>query len=128
MTEDIALTYLIKAERDLSAIGLLEASDKRLDDVVTFHAQQAVEKSFKAFLVRNDIKIRYHHGLMELLIQCESLDPSFSVFRSPVIEKLDAIGVSVRYNDITLDPTPDEASAFSELAGQIYRHVSGKIK
>lgn len=54
---------LEKAREDRDAAQVLAASDRASDAVVGFHAQQAVEKAFKAVLVAHQIEFMLSHDL-----------------------------------------------------------------
>lgn len=47
---EVAAQLLRRAESDLRACRLLSADDEMDDDVIDFHAQQAVEKAIKVSL------------------------------------------------------------------------------
>ena len=63
--------WLARAELDLKA-ARLEANtpSEQLRGDVMFHAPQAVEKTFKAFLAWHDVAFRETHNLEELGNQC----------------------------------------------------------
>jgi HEPN domain-containing protein len=57
---DLAKRFLALADRDIKALWKL-AADREIDDeVVGFHAQQAVEKCLKAVLAKHRIEIQKH--------------------------------------------------------------------
>jgi HEPN domain-containing protein len=59
---------LLRAARsDLRAAQALAADAEQENDVVGFHAQQAVEKSIKAVLATSGVEIPYTHDLSYLL-------------------------------------------------------------
>src|SRR4051794_39105050 len=67
--------WLSKAELDLkAAVHDISAPDEALWGDVMFHAQQAAEKSMKAFLAWHDVPFRKTHNLEELGQQCMSVD------------------------------------------------------
>lgn len=67
---DAARTLLEKAGSDLAVIQKL-ADDRDIpDDVIGFHAQQAVEKGLKAVLTWNGIDFRRTHDLLEVSGLC----------------------------------------------------------
>ncbi len=63
---EYAGVLLERAKSDLGALGVLMANEDMLDDVVGFHAQQAVEKALKVVLVLGDIDFPRSHDLREL--------------------------------------------------------------
>lgn len=62
--------WLIKALVDLRAAEHLLVAQPPLTGLALFHAQQAVEKTLKAFLSRHDIPFRKIHDLSVLGQQC----------------------------------------------------------
>ncbi len=63
---EYAELLLRRATSDLAALRLLLADPEMLDDVIGFHAQQAVEKSIKAVLVLHDADFPRTHDVGEL--------------------------------------------------------------
>jgi HEPN domain-containing protein len=63
---EYAELLLDRAKSDLAAFRVLLANGDMLDDVVGFHAQQAVEKALKVALVLADIDFPRSHDLREL--------------------------------------------------------------
>ncbi len=64
---DLANRYLVLADRDIKTMILLANVAESDDDVVGFHAQQAVEKCLKAVLSLHQIPFRKTHDLGELI-------------------------------------------------------------
>jgi HEPN domain-containing protein len=58
---------LTAARSDLRAANALAADPDQANDVIGFHAQQAVEKAIKAVLVASGIEIPYTHDIAFLL-------------------------------------------------------------
>jgi HEPN domain-containing protein len=58
---------LRSARADLRALNALAADAKQANEIIGFHAQQAVEKSIKAVLVASGIEIPHTHDLSFLL-------------------------------------------------------------
>ena len=63
---DLARVLLAKARQDLEALELLARSTVA-DEIVGFHAQQAVEKALKAWLTLVGVEYPRTHDLEELL-------------------------------------------------------------
>ncbi len=64
---EYAATLLRRARSDAAAAHVLAGSPEAGDDVVGFHAQQAVEKSLKAVLVTHGTEFPRTHDLAFLL-------------------------------------------------------------
>jgi HEPN domain-containing protein len=75
-----ARAWLSKAELDLKAAAHEMAAEGLWADVM-FHAQQAAEKSMKAFLAWHDVPFRKTHNLEELGQQCVSVDAGLAPMR-----------------------------------------------
>jgi len=65
-TADAARLFLRKATQDEAALVNLAADATIADEIVGFHAQQAVEKLLKAVLVFDGVRVRRTHDLAEL--------------------------------------------------------------
>lgn len=64
---DFAALLLRKAGEDLAAVRALLDNESISDDVIGFHAQQAIEKAIKAVLVVHGVAFRRAHDLNYLL-------------------------------------------------------------
>lgn len=98
-------------------------SDEFVTNVVAFHAQQAVEKAFKALIEENGIRMSRIHNLSRL----NALTEPFLI--SPIdeteLEMLDNVYTSSRYpGDIGLlstgKPTMNESKELYNIALRIY--------
>jgi HEPN domain-containing protein len=105
--EDLARRFLALADRDMRAFLKL-ADDPEIDDeVVGFHAQQAVEKCLKAVLAKHRVELRKTHDLqllIDLLVQSHLPSP-------PLCEGIDALGsfaVELRYDLMATEPLDRE--------------------
>jgi len=68
--------WINKAKSDLNAIRLCLKANESLD-VAVYHAQQVVEKAFKAFLIFHNKQVKKTHDLVNLVEQCVKIDYSF---------------------------------------------------
>ncbi|HET7215098.1 MAG TPA: HEPN domain-containing protein [Terriglobia bacterium] len=76
--EDVR-AWLQKVEFDLKACShALSSEDQGLWPDAVFHAQQAAEKSLKAFLAWHDKPFRKTHSIEELGHACLEIDPSLA--------------------------------------------------
>ena len=90
--------WLLKSRQDLKAAKRLTQDDDELLDMAIYHAQQTVEKAFKAYLVFNNQVVYKTHDLEKLVSQCIQIDQQFEVFLQPVIF-LTPFGTKLRYPD-----------------------------
>jgi HEPN domain-containing protein len=100
--EELARRFLVLGDRDIRAFRKLSDAPEIDDEVVGFHAQQAVEKCLKAILAKHRVEIRKTHDLqilIDLLIQNNLPSP-------PWIEGIEALGpfaVELRYDLIATE-------------------------
>ena len=121
-----ALAWLTSANDDLTLIREI-SSNQSLTHLVAFHAQQAIEKSFKAVLEQHGKPVPRIHSL-------ETLVPKVSPYVSfdtelELLEDLDKLYIDARYpGDLGLlpngKPTISDAAAFMELAENIFKAIS----
>lgn len=107
--EELARRFLTLADRDIRAFRKLSDDPDIDDEIVGFHAQQAVEKCLKAVLAKHRVEVRKTHdlqALLDLLIQNNLPAP-------PGREGIDALGpfaVELRYDLVATEPL-DRAQA-----------------
>lgn len=105
--EDLARRFLALADRDIRAFRKLSDDPEIDDEVVGFHAQQAVEKCLKAVLIKHRIEQRKTHDLqrlIDLLIQNNLPSP-------PLCEGIHILGpfaVELRYDLMATEPLDRE--------------------
>lgn len=75
-------------------------------NMVCFHAQQAVEKSLKAFIRYHRNRIPYIYNLEELCVRCLEIDSSFSQFLDDCIT-LDIFYQPTRYPEAPAGTLPE---------------------
>ena len=114
--------WLRKAENDLLAIRNNIRAKATPWDVVCFHAQQAVEKSLKAYLVSQNISPPRIHDLLVLLAACSALDDRFSRLETDCRE-ISAYAVGVRYPDELFEPGKDEGLRAASAANRVVEMV-----
>ena len=69
--------WLFRAKEDISVLESLASIDlEYYTSTICFHAQQAVEKYLKAFLIYHDIDFPRTHDLDYLLLECQKIDKS----------------------------------------------------
>jgi HEPN domain-containing protein len=118
--------WLRRARNDLdSAAILLEAPEPRPDSAV-FHCQQAVEKSWKAFLVWHDVPFRKTHDLRELGESCVALDGSLRDIAEQA-EQLTPFAWVFRYPGEPEEPSLDEAQEALAAARRAYEAVLARL-
>jgi HEPN domain-containing protein len=97
-----------------------------LTNIVAFHSQQAIEKSFKAIIEEFNLAFIRTHNLETLLIKVESVMPL--VVNELIISELDRLYLDSRYpGDLGLmphgKPTLGEAAIYHKEALKIKKQV-----
>jgi len=131
MSDQMALlrSWKVKSEHDLKACRQLLQADDPLAEIIAFHAQQAVEKALKGFLIsRKCFDFPKTHDLGRLLDLAESLEPELSSLDA--IIELTPYAVEMRYPE-SLDWGGEiDANEYVVLAEQscerIWSHASRK--
>lgn len=95
--DDLALRLFMKGEQDLMAVQILSDNPDIADDIIGFHSQQAVEKFLKAVLVKNSVKFRKTHDLIELLDILEENNLPLPEYPD-ALDELEPYAVTARYD------------------------------
>ncbi len=127
----ITAAWLSAAKDDLLAIEVISKHED-LTNIVAFHAQQAIEKSFKAVLEELDGVVPKIHNV-ETLLPKVSRHLVIDGTDFELLEDLDKLYTDARYpGDFGLlpngKPTPEEATTFIDLALHVYAAVSDHLK
>ena len=114
------------AEEDLQTIREI-IDNENLTKIVAFHAQQCVEKSFKAMLELYDLQIPRVHDLRKLLGKMKELKIQLKV-DDERLDELNQIYLDTRYpaNFGTLPngtPSSQKAESFKDFAESGYQQV-----
>jgi len=118
--------WLRKAESDLLNIRNNLGSAEVPWDTVCFHAQQAVEKLLKAFLVANGKPAPREHDLVGLLSVCVQIAARFADLESGC-RKLTVYATAVRYPVAFAEPTEGEAREAAAIARDVHAIVLGHL-
>ena len=100
---DLARNLLSSAQKDLKAIRNMTDSGIFADEVFGFHAQQAVEKTLKAWIALLGGQYPFVHDLDALLNTLQKLGADVEALRGLV--ELNAFAVQFRYEAFE---SPDE--------------------
>lgn len=118
---DFVQQWLKKAETDLRTAKILLNTETYDYYPCSFHAQQAIEKFLKAFLVRHQIEFRKTHDLDEILRLVEPVDSELRDEISSCVW-LTPYGVEFRYPgeypEVDYD-TAERAFADAELVKEV---------
>jgi HEPN domain-containing protein len=118
--------WLFRAKEDIAVIDNLYKTDPDLyASTICFHAQQAVEKFLKAFLVYHNIDFPRTHDVDFLLLECKKID---SIDFDVDFGSLSDFGVNIRYPDDFYIPDKEETDQYRDVAHAIKKIVEKKIK
>lgn len=107
---ELAQLMLQKARQDFDAVKNFGASNKIADEIIGFHAQQAVEKALKAILTRAGVEFEHTHDLVSLLEEVGKLGHKPPA-QSDDVEELTPFGVQFRYSILSDDEPLDRPAA-----------------
>lgn len=126
MRDEYLSRWLRRADRDLQVAEneLHTVTGDVVTEAVCFHAQQAVEKYLKAYLVSRQVKFTRTHNLELLQKQCSDSDPDFSILE---LTRLSFYAVEVRYPDELNEPSLADATASVGLARHVKLLVQRKL-
>ncbi|MCD6488293.1 MAG: HEPN domain-containing protein [Desulfurococcales archaeon] len=125
--EEIAEKWLRKAYTDLRvAEKLFEIGEEPW--VIVFHAQQAVEKALKAYLVLHNRHFGKTHNLSQLIDLCSEIDQGFQQLYELEVDELYPLAIEARYPDTGIEITIDEAKEAIEKARTAISFITRKIE
>jgi HEPN domain-containing protein len=114
-----------KAEDDAKAMQLLAPNPEISDEIIGFHAQQAVEKWLKAVLGSRGIEFEYTHDLHRLITEVTAAVGEFP-FDVPEVVALTEHAVPLRYDEI-LDTEPLNRQAVVGLVDGVGTWVRAQL-
>ena len=123
---DIIQAWLLKAAHDLETAKIVASHLPDFDDTIAFHCQQAIEKSFKGFLVFLDIEFKPVHDLGYLLNLIGTKDESLDHYYDSV-DRVSRFAVQIRYPDQIIKLSREQIHEAIELADLIFRIIKRKI-
>jgi len=102
---------------------------EHLTSVVAFHAQQSIEKSFKALIEFKKKKIPKQHDLLKLK---NLIDDSICIEDDDILDSLNTLYIDSRYpGDLGLlpygQPTIDDVKEFYALALRVFDDVNNLV-
>ena len=106
-----------KAEDDARAMQLLASDPEVSDEIVGFHAQQAVEKWLKAVLGHRGIEFEYTHDLHRLVAGVVAVAGKVP-FDIPEVVALTEHAVPLRYDEL-LDTEPHNRQSVVALVDEV---------
>jgi HEPN domain-containing protein len=121
--------WLKAAKDDLDVIERI-LNAEHLSHIAAFHAQQCLEKVFKALLEEHGIATQKIHNLVTLYGRVERIAGEVDL---QLLKTLDSLYIEARYpGELGLlpggRPTLDDAKKFYEYASLILARVSSQLK
>jgi len=124
--EEYLNNWVYRAREDISVMdNLAKAGIEFYTSTICFHAQQAVEKYLKAFLIYHDVDFPRTHDVDFLLLECMKIDKNNFDFD---FKSLTEFGVSVRYPDDFYVPGVNETREYQNIAQEVAKTVEKLIK
>jgi len=124
--EDVR-AWLEKAALDLHAAEYeTSATEPGLWADIAFHAQQAAEKSLKAFLAWHDVPFRKTHNIQELGLACAALDATLSTIVDRAVP-LTEYAWKFRYPGEPDEPTRNEAEEALATARGVFDALLSRL-
>jgi HEPN domain-containing protein len=117
---------LRKAENDAKAMELLVPDTEISDEIIGFHAQQAVEKWLKAVMSLHGLEEARIHDvgrLLEILVEAEIDLPA----GADQLDDLSIYAVPLRYADL-LDAEPLDREATVALVGEVGKWADAQLR
>lgn len=130
MNHEAAIHWLKSAELDLQSIEKL-LNEAHLTPVISFHAQQTIEKSLKSILEYHEQDVPKLHSIENLFTKvAKFINLSTDI---DIIKQLDSLYIDARYpGDFGLLPNgiPDleDAKSFYNFTKLIYLEIKKHIK
>jgi HEPN domain-containing protein len=121
-----ARMLLVMAGKDLRALAALADPETVDDEIFGFHAQQAVEKSLKAWIAAIGGTFGRVHDLSQLFAVLEDLGCEVGPFED--LDMLNPFAVELRYEAMeTEEPRLDRGTCIAQVQG-LYDHVMKVIE
>ena len=118
---DHAENLLVMARKDFDALRGMADNPIFADEIFGFHAQQAIEKAFKAWLAQNGIEYPLTHDLSRLLLLLEESGEDVTAYW-PLVE-FNMFAVQARYESglMALEEPLDRASIISSIERLLFK-------
>lgn len=122
---DLAALYSRKAKNDATAAREFSGNPEISDEIIGFHAQQAVEKWLKAVMASLGLPQQRTHDIDQLVRLLEEQGVELPVPRFRLAELTD-FAVPLRYEDL-LDAEPLDRQAAVRLVDEVARWAANQL-
>jgi len=119
-------SWLRKAENDLLNIDNNLSAERIPWDTICFHAQQAAEKTLKAFLAYNACNLTRTHDLVALLALAVELDSGLSDLEEDC-RKLTYYAVGARYPDDLYESNESDSREMIAASQRIRARINSRL-
>ena len=123
--DEVSEVLARKAEGDAKAVRVFASNLEISDDIVGFHAQQAVEKWLKSVIAGRGEDFEYTHDLHRLVMLATGEEGELPVDVDAVIT-LTQYAVPLRYEDL-LDAEPLDREATVALVEEVGRWATAEV-
>ena len=126
---DLSRRFLAVADRDIKTLHLLIVASESDDQVIGFHAQQAIEKCLKAVLSAYQIAFRKTHDLVELLDLLRDKERTMPP-NADSLDTLNPFAVTLRYDLFETDAVDRDwiAKAVADVRAWADTEVEATVK
>jgi len=123
---DLVRQWIERSKAGLHGAEVALAGKPLITEHACFHAQQAVEKALKAFLVYHEVEFAWTHQIGLLLELCARQDEGFSHFVTTAVP-LTEYAVRFRYPFSEPPPPLEQARAALDTARQVFQFVAERL-
>lgn len=128
----LSTEWLKSALDDLESVKMI-IQNPNLTNIVAFHAQQCIEKVFKAISEENNLKTQKIHDLVKLYGDVRGYLPPELKIDLDMLDKLNKLYIDSRYpSDLGLlpygKPTLADAKMFYQFAKEIFDKVKAFLE
>lgn len=123
---ETAVVMQAMAAKDLNALRGMADPSLFADEIFGFHAQQAVEKTLKAWITLAGGSFGFIHDLERLLLELEQLGCDSSRFENLV--ELAPFAVQFRYGEMDREDTPLDRADILCRVEELYVHVQSLLE
>lgn len=116
-----ASVLLSMAGKDIELLRFIVSSDVIADEIFGFHAQQAVEKSLKAWIVGAGGTIDRTHDVRRLLIMLQDLGFDVDCYRELI--PLNSFAVQFRYEAMEEEDVPLDRAEMLNKVESLHEYV-----
>jgi len=122
---DKAEKLLLMASKDMKAMDLMITPESIDDEIFGFHAQQAVEKSLKAWIAAIGGAYGFIHDLRVLFLTLRELGCDIEKFRHLIM--LNPFAAQLRYEPLETVDEPLDRPALRKEVQKLHAHVQSAV-